>query len=1040
MNNNDKKTFWEFFINNRKFVFILTLAIIVLGAVSIAFIPKESSPEVDFPIVTINTTYPGANPEDVEKLVTNVIEDEILGLSDIKQVDSQSFQGFSSIIMEFNVGVDKDKKVNDVEDAVSRAEADLPDDANEPRVTDVSITEVFPVLRFSLSGPYDVNQLKNIAEDLQEDLKRIKNVSQVNINGGQEREFKVLVDKASLDNYNLGLVNVTSAISEANSDIPVGSIETGEENYTVNLRGQLKTREDIKNVPIASFKDSVVYVKDVAEVKDSFTDKTAISRVSISGSQSLPAVSLTVIKGSEGNILDIVDKSLLEIEKAKKNILPENVQVEIIDNQAENIRKDIAGLLDNGLQTMVIILVLLLLFVGWREAVLSALAVPITFLMSFIVLNYIGYTLNFLTLFALILSLGILVDSIIVITEGMNRRMREGWDVKEAAVMTVREYNLPLIAGTLTTVFAFLPMLLTSGIIGEFIKSLPVTVTLTLLSAIFVALGLLTSLSVRWMKGCKEKRSASFQKKVKGKVSWLNRKAVPYYENILRSFLASRAKRRILASVLLILFLGAMALPIQGILKQDLFPEQDMDYFAINIEAPVGTPLEKTSGLTARVEKIFQGDTRIKSFQVNVGSEFNTYISGSQGSENVAHIIVNLSENREENSMEIAEEYRQKVSQLNLFPTEVKVVQLTAGPPSGAPVTINITGPSLDELDRLSEEIKKITENTSGTTNVSVSKEEANGQFSIYIDRAKAKIYGVSTQQIARILRNSVSGSEATIIRTGSDDTKVLVKYDLGRAGEGDRVDLSGINSLTIATPQGDIPLSTFTTDQLENKRAFIEHQDGDRIVKVTADPRSGFSPVSLTNQIQNKTDNLNIPPDYQITFGGEKEDINQSLADMMKALILGVFAIAMIMVLQFKSFRQPLFILIAIPLSVIGIFPGLVIMGQPLSFPGIIGIVALAGIVVNNAILLIDAINNQRKGGEEKKEAVVTAAKIRFQPILLTTATTVLGMIPLALSNPTWSPIAYSIIFGLSFSTILTLVVVPLLYYTWGEESLEEC
>ncbi len=1034
---NKKKTFWEFFINNRKFVFVLTLAIIVLGLVSIYFIPKESTPEVDIPIVTISTPYPGAGPEDVESLVTNVIEDEVLGLSDIQDISSQSFQGHSSIIIEFNVDVDKNKKVNDVEDAVARAEIDLPADAKESRVRDVSISEVFPVLRFSLSGPYNVNRLKEMAENVEKKLKRIKNISEVQIQGGQEREFKILVNKSSLDNYNLSLINVTSAISKANSDVPVGTIETGGENYTLNLKGQIKSKEEIKNIPITSYKDSVVYVKDVARVKDSFAEKSTISRVSINGSPSLPAVSLSVIKGSEGNILNIVDKSLAEIEKIKKTELPENVQMEIIDNQAENIRNDIKNLMDNGIQTIIIILILLLIFVGWREAILSAVAVPLTFLISFIILNYIDYTLNFLTLFALILSLGILVDSIIVITEGMNRKIAEGFPVKKAAVETVREYNLPLIAGTLTTVFAFLPMLLTSGIIGEFIKSLPVTITITLLAAMFVALGLLTSLSIRFIKIRKKKNRGFFRKKNNKSEPWLDKKVIPYYENILRDFLKSKKQRRILSLVLIILFLATLSLPMQGVLEQDLFPEQDQDYFALNIKAPVGTPLETTSAQTEKVEKIFSGDRRIKSFQVNVGSQFNTYISGNSESENLAHIIVNLKEDRKQSSLDIAEEYRRKISRLNLFPSEIKLVQLTSGPPSGAPITINITGSSLNKLEKLGTEIKKIVKETPGTANTSLSLEESNGQFSIYINRAKAKLYGVSTQQVARILRNAISGSEATVIRAGGEDTEVLVKYDLGTKEE-DRIDLSSINSLTIATPQGDIPLSTFTSDRLENKRAQIEHSEGERIVKVTADTKSGFSPVNLTKKIEERINKLNLPNGYQINYGGEKEDIDQSLADMMKAFILGVFAIAMIMVLQFKSFRQPLFILITIPLATIGIFPGLVIMGQPLSFPGIIGIVALAGIVVNNAILLIDAINNQRMEGKNKKEAIIRASKIRFRPILLTTATTVLGMIPLAFSNPTWSPIAYSIIFGLSFSSVLTLLVIPLLYFSWGEEKLE--
>lgn len=1033
--NKHRKTFWEFFINNRKFVLVLSLAIAVIGIISVYNIPKESSPEVDIPMATVSTPYPGASPEDVESLVTDVIEDEVLGISNINKVSSRSSEGFSSVSIEFEVGVDKDKKVNEVEDAVDRAERDLPSDANTPRVQDISISEVFPVLRFSLSGPYNVNQLKDIAEELKDEIKRVPNVSQVNISGGEEREFRVLVDKTALDNYGLGLTQVTNAISSANSDIPIGNIETGGANYTVNMKGRVSSAQEIENIPVTSIEDSVVYIRDVAEVKDTFKERSSISRVSLEGEEPQPAVSLSVVKGSEGNILEIVNRTQERIKKAQGGIIPENVNMEVIDNQAENIRNDIWSLTNNGIQTIIIILVLLMIFVGWREALLSALAVPLTFLISFIVLNYIGYTLNFLTLFALILSLGILVDSIIVITEGTNRKLREGLDVKQAAIATVREYHLPLIAGTLTTVFAFLPMLLTSGIMGEFIKSLPVTVTITLLAALFVALGVLTSLSVRWLR--KSKRNKTSLQGSSYSSFLLDKKILPYYIAILKYFLKKKIARRTLAVILIILFSGAMMLPAQGILKQDLFPEQDQDYFAINIEELVGTPLKKTSETASQVEELFLGDERIKSFQVNIGSAFNTYISNSSGGEHVGHVIVNLKKDRDKESFEIAEEYRKKISDLDVFPAEIRVVQLTAGPPSGSAITVNITGPSLVELDELSEKIRTELENIPGSTNVQVSKEESHAQFAVDINRAKARIYGVNTQQVAGVLRNAISGSEATVVRGGGDDTDVTVKYDLNGGGS-KKISPDSISALTIATPAGDIPLSNFTSISLESKRAFIDHEGGERIVKVTGESTSDVSPITVTNSLKQEIEKMDIPADYSISFGGEEQDIEESFNDMMKALLLGVFIIAMIMVLQFKSFRQPLFILVSIPLSVIGIFPGLVLTGQPLSFPGVIGLVALAGIVVNNAILLIDAINQRRIQGMDKEEAVIAASQVRFQPILLTAATTVGGMIPLAFSNPTWAPIAFSIIFGLSFSTVLTLVVVPTLYFTWGEEKMD--
>ncbi len=1030
-----RKTFWEFFINNRKFILILSLAILVIGVFSIYDMPKESMPEIDVPVVIVSTPYLGASPEEVEKLVTNVIEDELLGLSDIKEINSWSYQGLSSILIEFDIGVDKSDKKNEVESAVDRAEQDLPGDADSPRVEEVSLSGVYPILRFSLSGPYDVNRIKNIAEDLEQRITRIPNVRSLDISGGEEREVQVLVDKASLDNYNLNINQVTEAIRLANSDMPIGSIEIEGLDYSINLEGRIVSAREIKDIPITSSGGSLVYIGDVAQVEDTFKDRTSISRVGSPYEEPQAAVSLSVIKGDEGNILEIVRNVQREIERAKGDIIPENMRLSIIDNQADNIRDDIWGLANSGLQTVVVILFLLMVFVGWREAILSALAVPLTFLVTFIVLYYIGYSLNFLTLFALILSLGILVDSIIVVTEGINRKIREGYDAKPAAIATVREYNLPLIAGTLTTVFVFLPMLLTSGVVGEFIKPLPVTVTITLLAALFVTLGLLTSLSIKWLQRNKEKKVF---KKESYSCTFLDKKVLPYYISILNFFLNSKRSRRFLTIILILSFLGSIMLPFQGVLKQDLFPDQDQDYFAINIENPAGTSLEKTSETTRPIEEMFKGDDRIESFQVNVGSRFSTFISPDTGDGNKANIIVNLARNREDKSFDIAEEYRKKIGEMDIFPAEVQIVHLSAGPPSTAAITINLTGPSLDGLYSWGERIKKELEEVPGSTNVDISKEEVPGEFAVSIDRDKAQLYGVNTQQVAGILRDAISGTEATIIRGDGEDSDVLVKYDLSSRKTGTDLSINDLSSLSVVTPQGTVPLSSFVSTELRAGRGAIEHQDGERIVKITGDSVSGVPPVEVTNRAMERIEAMDIPPEYEVFFGGERQEIDQSFNDLYLALFLGIFVIAMIMVLQFKSLRQPFFVLISVPLSIIGIFPALVLIGQPLSFPGFIGIVALSGIVVNNAILLIDAINKRRIDGLERQEAILESARIRFQPIVLTAATTIFGMIPLAFSNPTWAPVAYSIIFGLFFSTILTLLVVPLLYNSWGERKLD--
>jgi multidrug efflux pump subunit AcrB len=1028
---NNKKRIWEFFIDNFRFTMIFLLGIVLFGAFSILQIPKESQPDIDIPVVVVTTFFPGANAEDVEELVTNVIEDGVVSLEDVDDVSSTSRNGLSSVVIQFDVDADSTEKLNDAKDAVDLVKNSLPEDAEDPVIQKVRLTDI-PVITLSIMGPYQVSQLKDFAELIKDETETVSGVSTVNLVGGLDREVHVIVDKARLDQYSLGINQVTQAISAANSEIPIGVIESAQSQYTINFVGKLEKAEEVADIPITQINGVPVLVRDVAQVYDGFNIPTSKSRVSQNQQLSTDSVSLRYFKTSGGNVVQVIDAILARVAELQATQLPEELQIVKTEDNAEFVRNDLNNLVTNGGQTILIVALLLLLFVGFREAMLAALVIPFTFLLTFIVLNQLGFTLNFMTLFSLILSLGILVDGSIVITQGMNAYIRAGKTPKEAARQTIRDFELPLISGTLTTVFAFVPMLMSSGIIGKYIRTIPVTVTIVLLSSLFVALGLITSIGSTFLKAKKEQPGENAAKE-----GFFIRKVLhpmrSLYISIFDTLLASKASRRLFTFGVIAALIASFSLPVTGILKVEMFPQSDQQTFYINFEHAPGTPLDLTNQTLEAIEQELYEDSRINSYVVNVGSLASASSTSSLRS-NAGSITVNLKkkEERTESSSDILTEYQNKLAKYNAEGS-ISVEQASDGPENGAPVEVKITGESLETLEEIAADLERLVADIEGTENVGSTVQTANPEFVMNFDRVKAQVYGITTNQLAFALRNAINGLEATKIKKDGEEIKVIVKYSLDPFQQEDnitnRVDISTIENLTIATPRGDVPLSNFVTTSVGASRQSISHIDGQRIVKVTSQTRDGIPAQVIFQRIEERLGEVNIPTGYEVQLGGEREDIQKSFSDMFRAMILGVLLIAALLVLQFKSYRQPLFILATIPLALIAVFPGLVMINMPLSFPGIIGVVALVGIVVNNAIILIDRINSNRQGGMGVQAAIREAGIARFDPILLTTITTVFGILPLAIRDETWGPLGWSIVFGLTFSTVLTLLVVPLLY-----------
>jgi HAE1 family hydrophobic/amphiphilic exporter-1 len=1057
-----KKSIWEFFLKHQRFTLMLLVAGALIGLISATQIPRESSPEIDIPIGVISIPFPGASAEDVEELVTDIVEGKVLNLDQVKQVTSTSREGVSVVVVEYEANADSEERVRDLKDKIDELKPELPSDTEDPIVQKVRFSDV-SIYTFAMSGPYSEQELKLYADELKDRIERVSGVSKVTISGGREKEIQVIVNPAQLDTFGLSIQDVTSAISRANTDIPAGSIETAGAKYNIRLSGQVNTVEDVRRIPITALGDVPVFVEDVADVSEGEQEITTISRLSIAGREPLPALTIGVYKTTGGNIIRMTDDVDTEIDSFKSEFLPEDIVFETIQKDADYIKDDLSTLTSNGLGTVIIVTLVLYFFIGFRESLLAGLAIPLSFLLTFIFLAAAGSTLNFLTLFSLILALGILIDAAVVITQGIHARLETGMSPHQAATLTIRDFHLPLIAGTLTTVFAFLPMLLMSGIMGQFIKYIPITVTIVLISSLFVALAFIPTLGTMWLHDSKQYKRLDSGKEVpttnnknirpqrNGTRSPLqllraclkDRELIfstltKKYTEALSRLMIDRSKRRKFFWALVISFVISLSLPITGLLKVQMFPDEDQDFMYVGIELPVGTPIETTDLVMQQAEQVLLKEAQIASFSTNVGQGAPTDDGAGSGT-HVGNILINLDPNREESSVILLERYQEELKKA--VQAEVSVGQYGSGPPSGAPVEIVISGPDLTELERYGVQFENILLNIPGTRDVNTSIQERSGEFVLQIDRAKAQIYGVSTAQVAGVLRNAISGVTATTIRHNGEEFDVVVKYALDassvRDGKTNIIDINAVEAMTIATPKGDVPLSSFTKTDLSGTRPVIEHTGGDRVIKVTSYTTQDVSATEIFNEVSKLLPELNIPDDYTVKLGGEREDITQSYMDMFRAMILAIFLIGGAMVLQFNSYRQPFFILITIPLALIAVFPGLALVGKPLSFPGIIGVVALVGIVVNNAIILIDQINRLRQDGFTKDEAVVMAGTSRLEPILLTTITTILGLLPITLTNPLWGPLGYSIIFGLSFSSFTTLFVIPLLYKRFGEKEI---
>ncbi|MBT8378572.1 MAG: efflux RND transporter permease subunit [Ignavibacteria bacterium] len=1091
-------------IDNRTSVFILVVIILIMGISAYVTLPRESSPDISIPLVIVSTPYFGVSPEDIESLITQKIEKEVNNISEVKEITSSSFEGYSLIRVEFESGYDIDEALQKVRDKVNKAEPELPPEVEKPEIVEINFSE-FPILVANIAGPYSLVKLKDIAEDLKDEIEKVDGVLDVKVSGGLEREVLVEVDINKLNHYNVRFDDIIGAIVDENKTIPGGSIDVNNSSFLVRVPGEFEKPYIIDNIIVKLKDGSPIYVKDIAEVKYGFEDRQTYARLNKQN-----AVSISVSKSVGENIIQIAEK-VKEILDRKREELPSDAQIYISSDQSVEIEKMVRELENNIFSGLVLVVAVLFFFLGIRNAFFVAIAIPLSMLISFFVLQTIGVTLNFVVLFGLILALGMLVDNAIVIIENIYKFLEEGHKLSEAAKLGTAEVAWPVTTSTCTTVAVFFPLIFWPGLVGEFMLYIPVVLIVTLLSSLFVALIINPVFASRFMK---LERTSDKPRTLVEKILYpFNRvthffvdvslpKVLTHYKVILEAslgpirnpdqpvhkknwlgllaiffffivegnisallpsglvivisfilgvaiiFIFTNMKLKVLWGTFLLLFIISQIYFLFGH-GIEFFPETQPPRIYVSLESPSGTNLEMSNEIVKTVEdKITQlSNDDIKDLLVVVGSSNNPFDAGSS-TPNKSSITIQFIdfEIRDQSSLKSTDEIRDVIIQT--AGTEVLVQKEEAGPPVGLPVNIEISGDDYDVLGSISQMVKDSIKTVTGLVDLKDDFDDGRPEVRVEIDREKAALYGLNTSLIANSVRTAINGYTASKYRVDEDEYDITV-----RLREDQRSSINALETLEIIynNKKGEtlsVPLISVAKIYKSKGPGAIRRKDLTRVITVSGDAAEGFNENEVLDKVKERLSGFVIPPGYSIDFTGQAEFQQEAQDFLGKAFLIALLLIFLILVIQFNSLSQPLIIMSAVIISLIGVFIGLIIYSMPFGIimTGI-GIISLAGVVVNNNIVLIDYINVLRRRGFTRREALVKAGMRRFRPVTLTAITTILGLIPLTFgigfdvytfslagsgeSAEFWRSMGIAVIFGLAFATVLTLIIVPVIYST---------
>ncbi|MFD2922969.1 efflux RND transporter permease subunit [Halobacillus naozhouensis] len=992
-------------------VIMIVAAILGLGFVSLRSLTIDLFPDIELPIAVVSTSYEGAAPQEVEKLVSRPIESAVSSLEGLEVLQSRSQAGASLVMMQFNTGVNLDNTLLEVREKVDSVTSVLPEGAGEPSVLRFNPQQL-PIMTIGLSGdtPEDLQQL---AENRLVPLfERQEGVASVTIEGGRTREVQVMIDRAKMAQYGLNSQTIIQALNSSNQSASAGNIQKGQKDLQIRISGEYESIEDVRETIIQTPNGTSLTLDQIAEVEENFAKSNTISEVN-----GTPAVVLSFLKKTDSNTVETADQIHAAMEEARSE-LPEGVNLEVVLDTSEFVKTSINSVVKNIIIGGIISVFVLLLFLkSIRATLVIGISIPIAIISTFTLMYFTGETLNVLTMGGLALGIGMMVDSSIVILESIYSYRQRGYSMVEASKLGASELAPAVIASATTTLVVFLPIIFVEGIASELFTPLALTVSFALIASLAVSVTLVPMLSSKLLT----KTIAS-----SGRRYWFDRfleKVNDAYRGLLRKVLQYR-KTTVLATGISVA-IGFALIPLIG---TEFIPPSDQGQVQISVNMSEGTGVETTQEFTNQV------DDHLKEFSDVIEVSYLTIGGGGFGggagnsSSDFASYTIQLVDpgERGQSTKAVTEDINEALQ--GIAGADIAVSEMEAGLGIGAPLQIQLNGPEYEVLDQLSRQVVYLMEDVEGISEPTSSTDEGRPEMQINVNDQKAAQYGLSDQQVINQIQLAFSGQIATRYREGGNeiDVRLILPKE-------ERQTIADLEGMSVQTPSGSvIPLATIADLQQVQGPVSLLREGQQPQVNVEAEV-VGRDLGSTTEAVRAQLDSLNFPEGYSYSIGGQAEDMREAFGDLALALVFSIFLVYAVMAVQFENFLFPLIIMFSLPATIVGVSGGLFITGLPFSLPAFVGIIMLAGIVVNNAIVLVDYINILRRNSYDRREAILEAGPNRLRPILMTTLTTVLGMLPLALGigqgAEAQQPLAVTIIFGLTVSSFFTLILIPVVY-----------
>lgn len=988
---------------------MIVLAILALGFVSLRGLVIDLFPRIDLPIAVVATTYQDAAPEDVENLISRPIESSVSSIEGIEMIQSQSQSGNSLVVLMFKNGVDLDQALLDVRERIDQIKGFLPERAGDPNIIRFNPDQL-PVIWTSLTGK-DPDVLTQMAEEeIVPFFERQEGVASVTLEGGKEREIQLILQETKLAQYGVNAQTIAQALTNANQSASVGVVEKGTKDLQLRVKGEFESIDDIKQTFVQTEAGALIRVEDVAKVKDTFKQSNSVTLVN-----GAPSIVLSVMKKTDSNTVNVATHIKEAMEELNQT-LPEGVTLDVVIDTSQFIEMSIDSVVQNIMMGSVISVFVLLLFLkSIRATIVIGISIPIAIISTFTLMYMTGETLNILTLGGLALGIGMMVDSSIVILENIYAYRQKGFSLIESAVKGASELVPAIIASTTTTLVVFLPIVFVEGIASDLFTPLALTVSFSLVASLVVAVTLVPMLSSKLLSKAMDHRGERY---------WFNRlleRVKNKYQSILEWALGHR-KTTIFGTILLI----AGSLALTPTIGAEFIPSADQGQIEIRVTTAPGSSVTHTEDIAEEVSE------RIAPYENVIETNFMSIAGGGigvmGGGGNTATFTLQLvpANDRAESTNDVVQSLNKD---LNDVPSaDIQVVVMDSAASFGDPISIELSGPDHAALRELADEVVVEISTIDGVYHPESSATEGVPQMIIQIDENRAAMYGLLEQQIMSQMQLYFSGQVATIFREAGNELDVTLLYP-----EDDRKEISDVEDMKIHTPTGaTIALSEVAELKEVQGPASLLRQNQQPQVNVSSDVMNRDL-GGVVNDVEAKLDGMNLPEGYHYHIGGEAEEMAESFSDLILALIFSIFLVYAVMAVQFENFLFPFIIMFSMPATVIGVIVGLLVANISFSIPAFIGIIMLAGIVVNNSIILVDYVNILRRRGMERREAMIEAGRSRLRPILMTTLTTVLAMIPLGLAlgegAELQQPLAVTIIFGLTISSLFTLVLIPVVY-----------